>query len=67
MYYKPLILMLIYASFSHKSSIKFFKTCIIFTISITEIIPAITTTCNLDFAISSKINMANIFPKFHKR
>ena len=66
MYYEPLILKLIYSSFSHKSRIKYFKTSIIFTICIAKIIPTITTTSYLNFAISSEINMANIFPKFHK-
>ena len=66
MYYEPLILKLIHSSFSHKCSIKFLETFIIFTICIAKIISAITTTSNLDFTICTEINMTNIFPKFHK-
>ena len=66
MNYKSLILKFIHSPLSHKRSIKSFESFISFTISISKIISTITTSCYLNFAISTKIYFAYILPKFHK-
>ena len=63
---KALVVYFFGASFAHQSCVELFETFCVLASSVAKVVSAVTTTCNLNFTICAKINVANIFPILHK-
>lgn len=66
MYKKTLVVSFFASSFSHQGTIQLLEAFGIFSACIAKVISTITTSCYLNFAVCSEINMTKILPELHQ-